>query len=120
MISGRRKTLHRLVLIGLLCWSGMGKCWAVTQEYRALWVDTWNEGILDPDSARLTVARAREHSFNALFVEVSKVMDAYYRSDLLPRGKNLKDPQFDPLGTVLHFAKPSHPDLQPIDRKSVV
>jgi len=84
-------------------------------EYRAIWVDTWNEGMLDPESTRLMVARAREHSFNTLFVEVSKVMDTYYRSDLLPRAKNLKDPNFDPLGAVMHFAKPTNQGVPPLE-----
>lgn len=84
-------------------------------EYRALWIDTWNDGILDAESTRLTVARAREHNFNSLFVEVSKVMDAYYQSDLLPRAKNLKDPSFDPLGAVLHHARPRQGNLPPLE-----
>lgn len=84
-------------------------------EYRALWFDTWNPGILDEASARLAVERARTHNFNTLFIEASKTMDAYYQSDLLPRGTNLTAPGFDPLGTVLNLAHSSHTKVRPLE-----
>ncbi len=83
-------------------------------EYRALWVDTWNPGILDAASAKLTVERARQHNFNTLFVEVCKTMDAYHYSVLLPRGQGLA-PDYDPLGTVMHFAKSTSPKVRPLE-----
>lgn len=83
-------------------------------EYRALWVDTWNPGILDGPSAQLMVERARQHNFNTLFVEVCKTMDAYHKSALLPRGQGLA-PDYDPLGTVLHFAKSPNPKVRPLE-----
>ncbi len=83
-------------------------------EYRALWVDTWNPGILDVPSAQLTVERARQHNFNTLFVEVCKTMDAYHNSALLPRGQNLSS-GYDPLGTVLYFAKSKNPKVRPLE-----
>ena len=112
MISHRKTVRIRIQAI-FACVLAFGCTEAIghQEEYRALWIDTWNEGLLDADSTRLTVSRAREHGFNTLFVEVSKVMDAYYRSDILPRATNLSDPKFDPLGAVLHLAKPNHPKL---------
>lgn len=90
------------------------KAFAEDAEYRALWVDCWNPGIFDAESTRLTVARARQHNFNTLFVEVSKVMDAYFNSDLLPRGSNIA-PGYDPLAGVLHAAKFPHPKVRPLE-----
>jgi uncharacterized lipoprotein YddW (UPF0748 family) len=83
-------------------------------EYRGLWVDTWNPGILDESSTRLMVERSRQHNFNTLFVEAVKTMDAFYTSSLLPRGQGIA-PDFDPLATVLRFAKSPNPKVRPLE-----
>ncbi len=83
-------------------------------EYRALWVDTWNPGILDGPSAKLTVERARQHNINTLFVEVCKTMDAYHRSALLPRAQGLAA-DYDPLGAVMYYAKSASPKVRPLE-----
>ena len=98
-----RPTIAKFIL-GALLFLGTPSVWAHSGEYRALWVDTWNPGILDAESAKLMVARAKQHNFNTLLVEVSKVMDAYYQSDLLPRANNIA-PDYDALGTVLNYAR---------------
>ncbi|MCA9434458.1 MAG: family 10 glycosylhydrolase [Candidatus Omnitrophica bacterium] len=116
MISTTRNYIQ--ILLAALVLGGALYCGPVAghpSEYRALWVDTWNEGMLDLDSTRLCVGRAREHRFNTLFVEVSKVMDAYYQSDLLPRADNIRGADFDPLGAVLHYAKPKNPGLPDLE-----
>jgi uncharacterized lipoprotein YddW (UPF0748 family) len=84
-------------------------------EYRAVWIDTWNPGILDEASARLNIERVRQHNFNTVFVEACKTMDAYYASEFLPRGLNLQQEGFDPLDTVLKCAKPKNPALRPLE-----
>jgi uncharacterized lipoprotein YddW (UPF0748 family) len=99
------RAILTVATMGALFGMGAGMPAAAHQmEYRALWVDTWNPGMLDAESAKLLVARAKHHHFNTLFVEVSKVMDAYYQSDILPKATNIA-PDFDPLGTVLHYAR---------------
>ncbi len=115
MISKHFQPFRYICALALSLCIGLSGYTHTVPEYRALWIDTWNEGLLDADSTRLTISRAREHSFNTVFVEVSKVMDSYYQSNLLPRAKNLTDPAFDPLGAVMHFAKPTHPSLPPLE-----
>lgn len=83
-------------------------------EYRAVWIDTWNPAILNDATAKLTIARLRQHNFNTIFLEVCKTMDAYYDSDLLPRATNIETPGFDPLASTLQYARPNNPGLRPL------
>jgi uncharacterized lipoprotein YddW (UPF0748 family) len=99
------------VALSLLLISGIA---SAKPEYRALWVDTWNPGILDAEQAKLTVSRAQNHNFNTLFVEVSKTMDAYYNSEMLPRATNIQN-GYDPLATVLHYAKAPSGRTRPLE-----
>ena len=73
-------------------------------EYRALWVDAWNPGLLTPEQARAMVNTARAANMNAIIVQVRKTGDALYRSSIEPRASELKDHAYDPLKTVIDLA----------------
>lgn len=112
------RVLREIILfiaVGLAVLLAFGGPIQAQSEYRALWIDTWNPGILDETGARLAVERARTHNFNTLFVEASKTMDAYYKSELLPRGMNMSVPDYDPLGTVLKLAHSTHSKVRPLE-----
>ena len=107
-----KSALQIIFLVGVLFLQARTE--AGGEEYRALWIDSWNPGFLDVESTRLTVARARQHNFNTLFVEVSKVMDAYYHSRLLPRATNIAE-GYDPLAGIIHAAKSQNPKVRPLE-----
>lgn len=74
-------------------------------EFRAAWVTAWSEGFLSPTEADETIRLAKEANMNALFVQVRKVGDAYYRSSCEPRAKNITGPpDHDPLAYVVEKA----------------
>ncbi len=73
-------------------------------EVRALWV--LRTSLTSPDGIATLVRSAKEHGFNALFVQVRGRGDAYYIGGPEPRAADLlRQPDtFDPLGTVLESA----------------
>ncbi len=80
---------------------------------RALWVDSWGDGIYTPEQCDRMIAWAVKNGFNTLLVEVRKTGDAYYRSHLVPRGRDVVrnrplDHAFDPLDYILRRAKGEH------------
>ena len=53
---------------------------------RAVWVDSWGEGFYDRTECDALLAWCRQARVNTIIVEVRKVGDAYYVSDLEPAG----------------------------------
>ncbi|MBI2844340.1 MAG: family 10 glycosylhydrolase [Armatimonadetes bacterium] len=75
------------------------------REFRGAWVTAWSSGILSPEEADETVRLAKEANMNALFIQVRKVGDAYYKSNYEPRASNITGPtEYDPLGYVIEKA----------------
>lgn len=70
-------------------------------EVRALWV--LRTSLTTPASIHALVKTAHEYGFNTLLVQVRGRGDAYYSSDLEPRGADLarQAATFDPLATVI-------------------
>jgi uncharacterized lipoprotein YddW (UPF0748 family) len=71
------------------------------EEMRGLWVARWS--ITSPEACTNIVASAATHHFNTLFVQARGRGDAYYHSDLEPRGQALngKPSSFDPLSLMV-------------------
>lgn len=65
-------------------------------EFRGAWVTSWSKGFYTKEEIDLTIAEAKTAGLNALVVEIRKVGDAYYRSDLEPVGPEVPA-GFDPL-----------------------
>ncbi len=76
---------------------------AVGQELRGLWVDAFNPGLRTANEVRQVVADAREGGFNAVFVQVRKRGDAYFRGGLEPTASDVAA-GFDPLDELLRLA----------------
>ncbi len=71
-------------------------------EYRAMWVDTWGEGILSPSQVTALVNTAKTHHYNVIIPEVRKAGDAYYNSAYEPRASNILQPApWDPLADLI-------------------
>ncbi len=71
-------------------------------EYRAMWVDTWGEGILNPSQVTTLVNTAKTHNYNVIIPEIRKAGDAYYDSAYEPRATNITQPlPWDPLQDLI-------------------
>lgn len=73
-------------------------------EMRGLWVV--RTALVSPSAVDHVVEQAREAGFNALLVQVRGRGDAFYDSQLAPRGAIIRerDPGFDPLARMLERA----------------
>ncbi len=75
------------------------------REYRVIWVDSWNAGILNASQVDDLVATCRANNINTIMPEIRKIGDAYYDSSIEPRATNISGgPSFDPLGYLLQVA----------------
>ena len=84
-------------------------------EYRALWVDAFHEGFKTPQQVDTLIERARKGNLNALFVQVRKRGDAYYRRGFEPLAADVSVPErphFDPLAYLLLKAHSANPPLE--------
>jgi len=69
-------------------------------EFRGLWVDAFHPGIKSPAETSAMIAKAKECNFNALFVEVRKRGNVYYRSSIEPMAPDAA-PNYDSLSDVI-------------------
>lgn len=74
-------------------------------EYRCIWADSWSASFLNASQTQDLVNTCRNSNINTVIVEVRKVGDAYYDSDLEPRATNISGgASFDPLGYLIQLA----------------
>jgi uncharacterized lipoprotein YddW (UPF0748 family) len=74
-------------------------------EYRSIWADTWNASILNSSQVRDLIDTCRANNINTVMVEIRKIGDAYYASNIEPRATNISGgASFDPLGYLLEYA----------------
>ena len=75
------------------------------REYRCIWADSWNRSFLNQSQADELVQTCRDNNINTIIVEIRKVGDACYASNLEPRATNISGgSSFDPLGYLLSIA----------------
>lgn len=98
MRIANRVVLCVLVLVVATCASA---CHA--EELRGAWVTAWTSGFFTPEEVDATVAAAKSAGLNALFIQVRKNADAYYKSETEPLGSGIA-PDFDPLACVIRKA----------------
>ena len=104
-----QKTTHLPALFTLLLL--LGSCSTFTSSprgtvrpatIRGVWVDSWGQGFYTKTQCDELLTWCRDAGINTILVEVRKVGDAYYTSNLEPRGKNEEtgktiESSFDPL-----------------------
>jgi uncharacterized lipoprotein YddW (UPF0748 family) len=90
------------VFLSLVVLAG-GKAWSAA-EYRGLWVDAFAKGFHTAKEVDDLVDTARKYNYNALFVEVRKMCDAYYNSNVEPKAVDVEPQSFDPLGYMIQKA----------------
>lgn len=92
-------------IIGLLCSCSPAfsqeKVDQPKPEFRAMWVSAWENGCLTPEQVDETIELARKANLNALFIQVRKAGDSYYKSAYEPKAENLRDPNFDMLAYAI-------------------
>jgi uncharacterized lipoprotein YddW (UPF0748 family) len=74
-------------------------------EYRSIWVDSWNVSFLNMSQADDLIQSCRDANINTVMVEIRKIGDAYYNSNLEPRATNISGgSSFDPLQYLIDIA----------------
>jgi len=84
-------------------------------QYRALWVDGFHQGFKTPQQVDTLIQRAHRGNLNALFVQVRKRGDAYFRRGVEPVADDLDalgKPSFDPLSYLIQKAHTANPPLE--------
>ncbi len=76
---------------------------AGTAEFRGLWVDAYHPGFKRPAQTAMMVARAKECRFNAIFVQVRRRGDVYYKSAIEPMASDV-EAGYDPLADIVKQA----------------
>jgi uncharacterized lipoprotein YddW (UPF0748 family) len=77
---------------------------AAAPQLRAFWVDAFHEGIKTPDQTRRLIADVRRAGANAIFVQVRRRADSYYRDSREPIAADVA-PGYDPLADVIRQAR---------------
>jgi len=80
------------------------------QELRAFWADTFHAGMRTSAEVTALVSAVRAAQCNAVFVEVRKRGDAYYRNGLEPVASDVAA-GFDPLGDLISKAHSGTPRI---------
>jgi len=87
---------------------------SATPEWRAIWADTWNNGILGSSQITTAINTLSAANYNAIIPEVRKCGDAYYDSAYEPRATNIIDPPpFDPLADIITKAHAAGIEVHP-------
>ncbi len=94
-----RRSLISALLVLVLAAS----CSCVADEVRGAWLGAWWPGYFTPQEVDATIAAAKKAGINALFIQVRKNADAYYKSNIEPRGSGVA-PGFDPLAYTIDKA----------------
>ena len=82
-------------------------------QYRAMWVDGFNDGIKSRAQVEKLVADAHRANLNALLVQVRKRGDAYFNRSEEPRALDITGSRgFDPLGYLIQAAHGSTPRIE--------
>ncbi|HEX6288105.1 MAG TPA: family 10 glycosylhydrolase [Herpetosiphonaceae bacterium] len=77
---------------------------AATPQLRGFWVDAFHEGIKTPDQTRRLIADAQHAGANALFVQVRRRADSYFRDTVEPIAADMQ-PGYDALADVIAQAR---------------
>lgn len=77
----------------------------VRTEYRAIWVDTFNTNLNNHNDVVVMVNNAKAAKVNAIFVQVRRRGDSWYRNSLEPMGDRVPiQADFDPLQDIINVA----------------
>lgn len=77
---------------------------AAAPQLRAFWVDAFHDGIKTPAHTRQLIADVQRAGANALFVQVRRRADSYYRDSIEPVASDVAG-GYDPLADVLRQAR---------------
>jgi len=82
-------------------------------QYRAIWVDGFNDGIKSRAQVEKLVADAQRANLNTLIVQVRTRGVAYFNRSDEPRARDIIGPRgFDPLGYLIKVAHGSTPRVE--------
>ncbi len=89
-----------LALLACLAFVPTQSTQAATPQLRAFWVDAFHAGFKTPAQVQRLVSEAQSAGANALFVQVRRRADSYYRRTLEPIAADLQS-GYDPLADLI-------------------
>lgn len=95
-----RRTTISIILASLLTALALP---SLASGMRGLWVDAFHPGFRNPTETAKMVARAKACGFNALFVQVRRRGDVFYKSGIEPMAKEVQL-GYDPLADIIEKA----------------
>lgn len=95
---------RRFLIITAIVLVIAASCSCSANELRGAWMGAWWPGYFTPAQIDASIAAAKKAGINALFIQVRKNADAYYKSSIEPPGSGLA-PGFDALAYAI---KKSH------------
>lgn len=90
--------------VGLLWSVATSRAQTQNAEFRAFWVDAWHEGFQSPAEVRKLIAEVRAANGNAIFIQVRKRGDAFYKSGSIEPAAAAVTSEFDPLAEAIREA----------------
>src|SRR4029453_2611571 len=99
----RSRTAFCALLFGICVFSTINA--QVRTEYRAIWVDTFLTNLNNHNDVVAMVNNAKAAKINAIFVQVRRRGDSWYRNSLEPMGDRVPiQAGFDPLQDIITVA----------------
>ena len=76
-----------------------------SSNMKAVYVSTWNPGLFTRAEVKQTIEDAKSSGITDIFIQVRRMDDAYYTSNIVKKATNLKE-NFDMLDYAIKCAKP--------------
>ncbi len=99
------RLLAILMVLSLLIMPVPASAQGPAPQLRAFWVDAFHNGIKTPAQTRQLIADAQRAGANALFVQVRRRADSYFRDTFEPVAADVA-PGYDPLADLIAQARP--------------
>ena len=93
--------MKKTVLIILLIFCSLS---VFSKDMKAVYVSTWNPGLFTKAQVDNTIKASKEIGITDLFIQVRRMNDAYYKSNIVPKATNLKE-NFDMLQYTINQCK---------------
>lgn len=98
------RVLAVVILLALLISPAPLRAQTAPAQLRAFWVDAFHDGIKTPAQTRQLIADVRRAGANALFVQVRRRADSYFRDTFEPVASDVA-PGYDPLADLIAQAR---------------
>jgi uncharacterized lipoprotein YddW (UPF0748 family) len=103
-VTNYSQTNGKVAMADALLFSPLAVATTDSPQFRAFWIESWNEGMHTPSQVTAMIDTARRYNFNAVVPEVRKIGDAFYKSSYEPWATEIIPAGFDILSCMLQYA----------------